>query len=627
MAQWSNLGKIVYKRTYSRDIYGLDGKPIRKEDFRETVDRAIQGNLRLVSPTMLLPDEEQRLRFFLMNRKAGPAGRGWWFSGSTAQDRFGGRALTNCWFDVADDWNNFVLAQDLLMLGGGVGMSVENRYVSKLPKVKRGVTVSHRGTRDADFIVPDSREGWCELTRRTLESFFVTGKSFTFSTVCLRGAGEPIHGFGGKASGPIPMIQFIERLNELLHSREGRSIRPIDAGDIMCAIGELVVSGNVRRSAIILIGDPFDKEFLKVKRWDLGPIPKERRNANYSVMCDDIEDLHPLFWKSYEAGEPIGIVNLQNIQKYGRMGELKRDAAKGVNPCAEATLEPKEPCNLQELALANLSNLEEFVEAARLMHRWGKRVTLEKYNHPDIEEVIKRNRRVGTGITGCLQSPLFAPQPLDTAYQAIQEENRAYSTQLGIPESNRTTVVKPSGTLGKMFDCLEGIHPAYSRWMIQRVRFAANDPLIPLLRAAGHPMEPESRMDGTRDNGTLVVDFYVEWPAGTPTVDEGFDTWRQLDTLMLAQKHWSDQAVSVTVYYKREEINQLKEWLAQNLQYIKCISFLAWSGHGFVQAPKEPISHEQYDKLSSKIKELPIEQIQGGEIETMECASGHCPIK
>lgn len=617
---WSNLSKIVYRRTYARRDSGV------LENWMDTVDRVIAGNTRNVAVS---EHEKERLRYFMINRKAIPAGRGLWFSGAPAHERIGGCALNNCYYFNTADWNNFVIAQDMLMLGGGVGMSVENRFVSKLPKVKRDVKITHKGSNDADFIVPDSREGWCELTRRVLESFFVTGKSFTFSTVCLRGYGQPIKGFGGVASGPIPLIAFIEKLCSILTEREGKMIRPIDAADLICVTGEMVVAGNVRRSAIIVLGDPYDKVYLAAKRWSLGNIPTYRAFANFSVVVDDVEDLHPAFWKTYEDGEPFGIVNRANIQKYGRMGELKADTAEGVNPCAEATLESGENCNLQEIPLMNLDDEHEFVEAARLMHRYGKRVAMENYHVPMINSVVHRNMRIGTGITGCLASPLFNPATLDRAYAAIQEENVRYSRELGVPESIRTTVVKPSGTVSKLLDQqgYEGIHPAFSRYIIQRVRFAANDPLIPVLRAAKHHIEPVIRFDGTLDNNTLVVDFYVQAPDGMPVADEDWDTWKQLDVVKMAQKHWADQSCSVTVYYKKEEIAALKTWLEENLQYIKTISFLCASDHGFKQAPKEKISKDQFHRMSNKVKSIDFDQIAEGEMESQECVAGACPIR
>ena len=939
MKDWSNLAKVVTRRTYARRDSGT------LENWNQTVERTIGGNVKGKN----VPEQEIKdLIRFAEERKCGPAGRGYWFSGAPAHKKIGGTALVNCWFLTAGDWHNFVVAQDLLMLGGGVGLSVEHQFVSKLPRVKKDVVIVHKPTKDADFIIPDSREGWCELTNRILESFFVTSKSFSYSTICVRGKDEPILGFGGTASGPLPIIEFVKNLCAVLVSREGRAVRPIDAADILTSIASLVVSGNVRRSACLIQGDCWDKEYLKAKRWDLGQIPPHRANANYSVVCEDIEDVHPLFWKTYEQGEPFGIINRSNIQKYGRMGEIKSDSAIGVNPCVpgeteilteegyrridsivgrkinvwngsewsevepritgtnqpllkvslssgqtltctpyhefvtaigytgttkkvraidlstgtplakfnmpivpgkynysfaytqgflsaegmddydyfwvykpklmcvsrllvktgeyseiqerttvkptykklkksfvpdtewdidsrlnwfaglldgdgtllkeggtqvgsvdkqflldtqkmlttlgvnskvtlgtiagdrpmpdgrggsklfycqtswrllvgsqemrdlvslglhcerlplegfspqrnagrfvtvvsvedagfaekvycfkepkngtgcfegvvtgqcgEAVLENFEPCNLAEIALPNLESVDEFEKAARLMLRYTKRVTTEKYHHKQCDEVIKRNRRVGVGITGCLASPLFTPETLDRVYSAIQDEDDKYSEELGIPVSKRTTVVKPSGTMSKVLDCMgyEGIHAAFSRYMIQRVRFSSSDELIPKLRAAGHHIEPQNSF-GSIDPSTMVVDFYQAAPEGFPVADEGWDTWKQLEVLKMVQKHWADQAVSVTVYYKKEDIPKLKVWLAENLQYLKTISFLCHNDHGFLQAPKEAITKEQYEKLSKKIKPIDFEDVgEGGLIEGMECESGACPLR
>lgn len=622
--EWSNEAKVVYTRTYARK------KGDSRENWEDTVRRVIDGNVRKYRGTELLEaNEEDRLFYYIFNRKAMPAGRGLWFSGSEAHDRLGGAGLVNCWGATADNIENFVMAQDLLMLGGGVGMSVEHKYVSKLPRPKKGVVVKHKLTNDAEFIVPDSREGWCELTRRVLNSYFVTGKGFTYSTVCVRGKGEPINGFGGTASGPIDLIAFIDKLSALLDSRAGKAIRPLDAADMLCLIGQMVVAGNVRRSAILILGDCWDKEYLKAKRWDLGTIPSHRGMANFSVVCDDVEDLHPAFWQSYKHGEPFGIINRTNMQTYGRMGEEKRDTAVVVNPCAEIGLENGEPCNLTECFLPNLDGIEEFKEAARLMFRWSKRITCEDYHNPTNDKVIKKNRRVGVGITGCLQAPeLFKPEVLDKVYKTIQKENVAYSKALGVPESIRTTTVKPSGTVSLVGDVTPGIHPAYSRYCIRRVTVAANDPLVELLREAGHHIEPKKELDGTLNHGTLIAEFPVKAPDHTPCADEGFDTWKQLEVVKLAQKYWSDNSVSVTVYYDENNLNEVKEWISNNLTEIKTISFLKYQGHGFVQAPYEPISKEEYERMTAKLKPVNLEALGYGEdVGVDECQSGVCPIK
>lgn len=618
---WDALSKIVYKRTYSRKKE--DGT---MESWPDTVDRVIRGNTRLVKVD---EKEQSELRDVMLSRKGIPAGRGLWQSGTETQKRLGGVSNCNCFFWTAENWEHFVYAQDYLMLGGGVGLSVEHKFVSKLPKLKRGVSIEHKNTFDAEFIVPDSREGWCELTRKILESFFVTGKSFTFSTKVIRGYGEPIKGFGGVASGPAPLLKFVEQLCTLLHSRAGKHIRPVDAADILCMTGQMVVAGNVRRSAIIILGDCWDKEYLACKQWKKGNIPNYRAFANFSVVCEDIDDVHPEFWKTYEYGEPFGIINRKNMQTYGRMGEEKPDTAIGTNPCGEICLENGEPCCLVEIPLMNIESEEEFFRVARLLYRYAKRVTMETYHNKITNAVVHENHRIGIGITGCLASPLFNEKTLEECYKRLVREDQLYSLDLGVPESIRLTTIKPSGTVSKLLSQqgYEGIHPAYSRYFIQRIRFAADDKLIPILRAAGHPIEPQINFDGSLDHSTLVVNFYVAAPEGYPVADEDWDLFKQLQTVLMAQQYWSDNSVSVTVYYKKEQLDFLKTWLKDFLPELKSISFLLHSDHGFIQAPKEAISKEEYLRATSKLKPINFDDIISGEILLDECSSGACPIK
>jgi len=623
---WSNLAKVVYKRTYAREL-NKGGEIL--EDWTDTAYRTISGNLKLVDEKFIEENEQEEIFNLYMQRKMTAAGRGLWISGTDFVDEVGGAALNNCWFLTASDWRNYVMAQDLLMLGGGVGMSVEHRFISKLPEVKDcDITIEHKNTNDADFIVPDSREGWCKLTEKILESYFETGESFSYSTVCLRGAGEKIKGFGGTASGPLPLIAFVKNLSTLLDSRRGRHIRPIDGADILCAIASMVVAGNVRRSALMILGDCWDKEFLTIKRWDLGEVPSYRHKANFSVVASEYDDLHPYFWDSYNLGEPIGIFNRKNAQKYGRMGEEKPDKCIGVNPCAEATLEEGEPCNLIEIYLSRITDRNELLKACKYAARSAIRTTCASYHHDMTDKVIKRNRRIGIGLTGILNAELFTKEDLNAAYEQVQKTATEYCKELGIPNCVRLTLIKPSGTLGKMGDVLEGCHPAYSRYMIQRVRFSSDDSLLQALRDAGHNVEIERNQDGTLNHDTSVVDFYLDNGPDTPCADDGFDTWKQLDTLVMLQKYWADQAVSITVYYEKESIQKVKDWVRDNISEIKSISFLLHVGHGFVQAPKEPISELQYEELSSQIKDLDIAGVSKGvDIESSDCEGGACPIK
>jgi len=217
---------------------------------------------------------------------------------------------------------------------------------------------------------------------------------------------------------------------------------------------------------------------------------------------------------------------------------------------------------------------------------------------------------------------------LDRTYSAIQEENIAYSRELGIAESIRTTVVKPSGTLSLLGDCLPGIHPAYSRYYIRRVRFDKADPLVNALRIAGHPVEQAYGIDGKPDVNTLIVSFPCEAPEGAPIADEGFGTFEQLDVLKFAQSHWADQSVSVTVYYDRASLGKIQTWLRDNLSQIKTVSFLAHSDHGFKQAPLEKLSAEAYEKMLKPIKRADFEHVpMGFESDLSDCEGTACPAK
>jgi ribonucleoside-triphosphate reductase len=223
---------------------------------------------------------------------------------------------------------------------------------------------------------------------------------------------------------------------------------------------------------------------------------------------------------------------------------------------------------------------------------------------------------------------LFDGDVLNRVYHFIRKEDKKYSKQLGVNESIKLTTVKPSGTNSLVGEVTPGIHPAYSKYYIRRVRFAAVDPLIPLLKEAGHKIEPVIKFDGNLDHETLVVDFPCMTPKGTPTADENWNTWEQLNVLKFAQKHWSDNSVSVTVYYEKEEIPKIKDWLKENLNEVKSISFLCHSDHGFKQAPYETIDKTTYDKLIASLKPLDIDSVgQAQDVDMQDCESGVCPIK
>jgi hypothetical protein len=296
----------------------------KTEEWEDTVDRIIDAANKQLNCGF---EDWQlaELKDIHMQLKGTVAGRFLWQLGTKTVDQLGLPSLQNCSFVVVDDpIRPFTWAFEMLMLGSGVGFNIQKEHVYQLPKVKRKVKVTRQDTNDADFIVPDSREGWVDLLKRTLEASFVTGDGFTFATHLIRPAGTPIKGFGGTASGAEPLSRGIQQINEVLNNRSGKRLRPIDCLDIMNIIGSVVVAGNVRRSAQIAIGDYDDLEYLKAKRWDLGNIPNWRAMSNNSIACDDFSKLPEEFWEGYNGnGEPYGLINLDSSRIQGRTGETQ----------------------------------------------------------------------------------------------------------------------------------------------------------------------------------------------------------------------------------------------------------------------------------------------------------------
>ena len=267
---FNGLGYIVYKRTYSR--VKEDG---HLEEWHETVARCINGAQKIGAK--YTKKEAEKLFDLVFNLKCNFAGRGLWQLGTSTVDRFGGNSLLNCWFTAIKKPDDFCFIFENLMLGGGVGYSIRREDIHELPRIKRDVNITVKNTNDADFIVPDSREGWVRLLSKVLESYFVSGKSFSYSTVLVRSAGKPIQGFGGTASGPEILIEGISKIGGVIKEREGKKLRSLDVLDIANIIGSVVVAGNVRRSAEIALGDPDDYLYIKAKRWDLGNIPNWKK--------------------------------------------------------------------------------------------------------------------------------------------------------------------------------------------------------------------------------------------------------------------------------------------------------------------------------------------------------------
>jgi len=627
---WSTVGYLTFKRTYARHLNEDHSGPT--EEFPDTVERVIKA-----ANTQLKCDftssECDRLRAYFLGLKASVAGRFWWQLGTGTVERLGLASLQNCAFTTVDHpVRPFTWAMDMLALGSGVGYNIQRQYVEQLPKVKEAFKAPTR-VRDngADFIVPDSREGWVSLLAKTLKAAFFGQRknTFTYSTSVVRGKGEPIKGFGGTASGPEDLVWGIGEISKILSRRRGKKLRPIDCLDIMNIIGAIIVAGNVRRSAQIAIGDADDVEYLLAKRWDMGNTPSWRAMSNNSVVCNDIGDLHDFFWDGYEGkGEPYGLINIDLSRKVGRLGEEQYPdpLVEGYNPCAEQSLEAYETCCLAEIFLPNVQSKEELIDAAKLLYRINKHSLMLPCHNPETEEVVHRNMRMGIGLTGILQATPEQISWLDETYRALREFDVVYSARMGWNTSIKLTTVKPSGTLSLLPGVTPGIHPAYAQYMIRRIRIASDHPLVDTCRNHGYDVEYQRNFDGSDDRSTVVVSFPFSFPVGTVLASQ-LSAVDQLKRIKQLQAIWSDNSVSCTVYYKKEELEEIKQYLKDNYKNNhKSLSFLLHSDHGFQQAPYEEITKEQYDEMVARTRL--ITKIDSVEFEGFdECASGACPIK
>jgi ribonucleotide reductase alpha subunit len=637
---FNGLGYIVYKRTYAR----LKDEGLT-EEWHETIRRCINGSQKIGAN--YTQEEAEQLFDLIFNLKCNFAGRMLWQLGTPTVDRFGANSLLNCWNVSMNSTKSFLFLFENLMLGGGVGFSIRREDIHELPRIKKEVNIIHKNTKDADFIVPDSREGWIRLLDRVLEAFYVNGKSFTYSTILIRGAGERIGGFGGVASGPQILIDGIEKIVNIFKTRENKKLRSVDVLDVCNIIGGIVVSGNVRRSAQIAIGDPDDYLFLRAKNWSLGNVPNWRAMSNNTIYADSFDHISSEIWTNgyildpqtgFAKGEPYGFFNLPLSQQFGRLkdGKMKdstlyptdEDNVVGTNPCGEISLASYECCNLSELYLNNISSKEELILCAKLLYKTQKAIAALPFLHEETNKIVHKNMRLGLGVTGICQS-LDKIDWLDACYKELRKFDKEWSKERGWNRSIKLTTIKPSGTLSLLGGSTPGVHPAYSKYYTRRVRMASNDKLVQYCRDLGYHVEYVLNFDGSENHDTVVVEFPCETPDGALFADD-MGVIKQLEMVKKLQEVWSDNAVSVTAYYSEEELPSLKQWLQENYaNSIKSVSFLLRQKHGFKQAPYEEITKEVYESKKSKVKSLVnIKQNIGQEaLEGIECEGGVCPIK
>ena len=610
---FNGLGELVYMRTYSR--IKNDGK---NERWWETVQRVVEGTYTMqknwIDSHQLgwNPGQAQRSaqdryeRIFTM--KFLPPGRGLWAMGTPVTEEKGlYAALNNCAFvstsTIREDYSKpFCFLMDASMLGVGVGFDTKGA----------GEIVVKGVDKDRDvqtFEISDTREGWVESLRLLLENYFHGQSPIEFDYSKIRPAGLPIKGFGGVSSGPEPLKEVHQDIKKVLEKNSGEPITVTTIVDIMNLIGKCVVAGNVRRTAEIVFGDPYDEEYLDLKNYEVNPHRDQYGwTSNNSIFAELGMDYTEASKRIVDNGEP-GFAWLDNMRHFSRMkngGDYKDHRAMGGNPCLEQTLESYELCCLVETFPNNHDSLEDYQRTLKYAYLYAKTVTLGRTHWSETNRVMLRNRRIGCSVSGVAQ---FITKHglhefrnwLEKGYDTIQKWDNQYSDWLAVPNSIKTTSVKPSGTVSLLAGATPGLHYPESRFYIRRIRLSKHSELLEPLEKAGYKIEPAFGSEDT----TMVVEVPVDVGEGIRTAAE-LSIWEQFSLAAFLQRHWADNQVSCTVTFDPEkEGDQIPHVLNYYQYHLKGISLLPRHDYGaYPQMPYESIEEKEYDKQVDKLGKL-----------------------
>jgi adenosylcobalamin-dependent ribonucleoside-triphosphate reductase len=614
------LARSTYLNKYSRN----------HEVWTDTIRRVVEGSLAL-DPHASETEGEMLFHLFWTGQVL-PPGRGLWtggIPGIPADARF------NCWYTTLKGIEDWCWAMERLMLGGGVGVGLNE--IDRLPGVSTNpcklaiwcradhpdiydVPVNDKSFLNGQtpvYRVADSREGWVEAERRVLRASF-EGTDLIVDVSDVRQRGSAIKIFGGTACGPAPLVHLLQSTHEIIRGAAGRKLTSVEALDITNFVGFCVKSGNVRRSALITLGDAEDRPFRDAKK-DYAKVQSHRHTSNNSIVFRSWKQIENFDWFSLVAdmtengmGEP-GLLNLP-------LGWRTDPLATGVNPCGEQLLQDHEACNLAEVFPAQFEDGTDPTTAFRLTVRYCLRQRLTPLLDPRSHEVGVKNMRVGVGIGGLCDFP-WTPYQLGDWWQTCRREANEYADDLRVNRPLTTTTVKPSGTISLLNGSSPGIHAPWDEYIIRRIRVASNDPMAFALSEAGVPFEYDS-YDNT--DKTLVFAFPHKAPHARTTVQN--QTLRdQFERQQTVQEWWADNAVSATVSFQEHEQEQLPHLLKEFVPRLKSTTCLPAS-HGYKQAPLESINEETYHKLYAQIDHThPL--VRGGDFEIEECLSGACPVR
>jgi ribonucleoside-triphosphate reductase len=614
--------QFIHRSRYARY---LEDKG-RRETWEETVGRYMEN----VVGSKVEQDVADQIRKAILNMEVMPSMRGLMTAGKALErDNV---ALFNCSYIPCDHPRAFDEAMYILMCGTGVGFTVERQDISKLPVVS-----DEMHDTDTTIVVEDSKLGWAKAFKELI-SMLYAGQVPKWDVDKVRPAGARLKVFGGRASGPEPLISLFKFCVKTFKGAVGRKLTSIECHDIMCKIGETVVVGGVRRSALISLSNLSDDRMRHAKSgawWENNP---QRSLANNSVCYTEKPDMLA-FMKEWQAmyesqsGER-GIFNRIAAKKQaGKNGRRDTNHDFGTNPCSEIILRPYQFCNLTEVVCRaddTFETLKRKVELATILGTIQATFTDFRY----LRSIWKRNTEeealLGVSFTGLMDSPLKdmyyeSSDQLEALKQHAVEVNKLWADILGINQSTAITCVKPSGTVSQLVDSASGLHPRFSDFYIRRVRNSINDPLTQFLASQGVPWE----MDKVSPN-TAVFSFPQKSPDGAVCKD-GLTAIQQMEYWKHIQDNWCEHKPSITVYYGADEYMELGAWVWEHFDEVSGVAFLPRLEHTYEQAPYEEITKEQYEELVSRMPVIDWSQFAEAEdntegSQTLACFGSSCEI-
>jgi len=630
--------QYIHKSRYAR--YLPEKK--RREHWHETVSRYVDYMFTKVSVGQALTgqgwtaDQELKNEIFnaILNLEVMPSMRALMTAGK-ALDR-DNVAGYNCSYLPIDDPKAFDEAMFILMCGTGVGFSVERQYINKLPEVPEKLYDS-----DTVITVKDSKEGWSKALRMMIALLY-SGEVPKWDLGNLREAGAVLKTFGGRASGPEPLNDLFKFVVRVFKNAHGRKLTSLECHDIMCKIGEVVVVGGVRRSAMISLSNLSDDRMRHAKAGEWWQQNVQRSLSNNSAVYTEKPEVGQFMseWLSlYESksGER-GIFSREASQRVAkRNGRRDNTHEFGTNPCSEIILRPYQFCNLTEVVIRADDTEETIARKVRIATIMGTfQATLTHF--PYLRKIWQKNteeeRLLGVSFTGIYDNPLMnnyndpkLVERLERLRQVAVDTNKEWSDKLGIPQSAAITCVKPSGTVSQLVLSPSGIHPGHDHYYYRRVRSDNKDPITRHLIASGVPHEP----DVTKPDSTTVFTFPMKLPDSSIT-REHVSAIDHLELWLAYQRHWCEHKPSVTINVKEDEWMRVGAWVYDHFDEVSGVSFLPYDGGTYRQAPYETITKEEYD---NSIVNIPIDvdwdalvedddNVEG--VQTLACSAGNCEI-